>query len=83
MVKRATKDIKKAILSVLQKEGDLTYAQLQRKVGTGFTTITANCEELQAYGAIIITKKEKHQATGRPYFVVAITKQGRDFLKNL
>ncbi|HLC72674.1 MAG TPA: hypothetical protein VJH37_03770 [Candidatus Nanoarchaeia archaeon] len=83
MVKRPSKDIKKAILSVLNKEGDLTYAQLERKVNTAFVSIVDNCQELQTFGAVIISRKDKHKATGRPYFLVSITKQGRDILKKM
>ena len=77
MTKRATRDIKMLILKTLNKEGDLTFAQLERKTNTGFITIKANCEELQHYSFVSILKKDKHSATGRPYFLVSITKEGK------
>lgn len=80
MSKRATKEIKKAILKALASTGEMTYAQLERKVNTGFISIKNNCEELQTYGAVSIIKKEKHPATGRPYFIVSITKQGKKII---
>ena len=83
MKKRSVKEIKIAILKILNEEGDLTLAQLERKVNTGFLTIKSNCEELETFGAVSITKKDKHLATGRPYFIIGITKQGRDLLKRL
>jgi len=81
MTKRGSQDIKKLILKILDKEGNLTFAQLERKLNTGFRTIKANCEELEEFGAVSIIKKEKHEATGRAYFLVSITAQGRKILE--
>ena len=77
MSKRSTRDIKRQILRTLIREGNLTFAQLERKANTGYITIKINCEELQDFGAVSIIKKEKHTATGRPYFLVSITKEGK------
>ena len=79
MSKRQSKDIKMLILKELNKK-DLTFAQLERKINTGFRTIKTNCIELEKFGTIKITKRENHKATGRPYFVVSITKQGRKII---
>mgnify|MGYP001567013400 FL=1 len=40
-------------------------------------------KELWSYGAVTITKINKHPATGRPYSKVEITIQGREILKRL
>jgi len=80
MLKRTSLDIKKKILNLI-KSSPMTYAQLERKVNTGFITIKSNCEELQLYGFIKIEKKDKHQRSGRPYFIVKITEKGLEFLK--
>ena len=82
MSKRGSQDIKKLILKTLDKEGSLTFAQLERKLNTGFRTIKSNCEELEEFGAVNIINKEKHEATGRAYFLVNITQQGRKILEN-
>ncbi len=66
---------------MLNREGGLTLAQLERKINTGFRTIKSNCEELQEFGAVSITKEERHEATGRPYFIISITKQGKKILE--
>jgi predicted transcriptional regulator len=80
MSKRSPFNIKKSILTLI-KSSPLTYAQLERKVNTGFVTIKDNCEELQSYGFVKIEKKDKHERSGRPYFQVRITEEGLKFLK--
>ncbi len=80
MYKRSSLNIKKKILELITSS-PMTFAQLERKVNTGFITIKTNCEELQLYGFVKIEKKEKHQRSGRPYFQVKITEKGREFLK--
>jgi len=81
MSKRRTREIKRLILQLLHNEGDLTFAQLERKVNTNFVTVRSNCEELAAFGMVTITKKERHPATGRPYFIVGITKRGKTIVE--
>jgi len=83
MNKRGSNKIKKLILKSLDKKGDLTFAQLERKVNTGFRTIKANCEELRDFGSIKIARKLAHKANGRAYFVISITSNGKDVLKRL
>ena len=80
MSKRKSADIKKKILDCLKKE-QLTYAQLERKVNTGFRTIKSNCEEMESYGFVSIKKIEKHESNSRPSFLISITEDGRSFLK--
>ena len=59
----------------------MSYAQLERKINTGFETIKSNCEELRKFGFIEINKKEKHERNGKPYFQIKITEKGLAFLK--
>ena len=80
MYKRSSFEIKKKILFLL-KSGDLTYAQLERKTNTGFRTIKNNCDELESYGFIGIEKNEKHPKSGKPFSMIKITENGREFLK--
>ncbi len=80
MYKRSSFDIKRKVLFFLKKE-DLTYAQLERKVNTGFRTIKLNCAELQNYGLIQIQEIGKHPSNGKVYFLIKITQRGLDFLK--
>lgn len=81
MSKRGSFDIKKRILELI-KSSQMSYAELERKVNTGFNTIKANCEEMEKFGFIEINKLTKHPRSGRPYFQVGITEKGREFLKN-
>lgn len=80
MVKRGSYEIKKQILMVV-KERPSSYAELERKVDTGFRTIKANCDELSDYGYIAVEKIERDPANGKPSFRVSLTAQGQDFLQ--
>ena len=82
-MKRKSQEIKKQILKILSSGKPYTYAELERKVNTGYRSIVANCQELKSFNAIKITKEKKHDANGRPYFKTEITQQGRFVLKNL
>lgn len=61
----------------------MTYAQLERKINTGFETIKSNCEELEKFGFIEIKKIEKHERNRRFYFQLTLTSSGLNFLKTL
>ncbi len=80
MSKRSSFDIKKKILELVKSPK--TFAELERKVNTGFITIKENCEELEKFGFVTIKKISKHSANGKPYFEVKITEQGINFLKS-
>lgn len=80
MAKRGSYEIKKQILMVV-REKPATYAQLERKIDTGYRTVKANCDELSDYGYIAVEKTEKNPANGRPSFRVSLTVQGREFLQ--
>lgn len=79
MTKRGSYEIKKQILMVV-REKPATYAQLERKIDTGYRTVKANCDELSDYGYIDVEKVERHPANGRPSFIVKISENGRTFL---
>ncbi len=80
MSKRSSFEIKKDILNQL-KSSSMTYAQLERKINTGFETIKLNCEELEKFGFVEVKKMNKHDRNGRPYFQIKINQKGFDFLK--
>jgi len=79
MLKRSSFDIKKKILELVKSPK--TFAELERKVNTGFITIKENCDELEKFGFVTIRKISKHSMNGKPYFEVRITEQGNNFLK--
>ena len=74
MSKRSSYEIKEKILFCV-KEKPLSYAELERKVNTGYRTIKSNCKELEHFGQIKI-ETIKHPANGRIAHIVSITKQG-------
>jgi len=82
-MKRTSQEIKKRILELLSNNRSYTYAQLERKINTGYRSIVSNCKELESFDAVKIKKLKKHSANGRPYFIVEITEQGIKFLHNL
>ena len=79
MSKRSSYAIKKQILLKV-KENPATYAELERKVNTGYRTVKANCEELKEYDFIEI-QSVTDPANGRPSHVVKITEKGLKQLK--
>jgi predicted ArsR family transcriptional regulator len=81
MPKRPSFEIKKKILACL-REKPLSYAELERKINTGFRTVKANCEELDLLGDVKIDVA-KHKANGRKAHMVSITTQGIKLLGKL
>lgn len=79
MPKRSSYAIKKQILHKV-KEKPATYAELERKVNTGYRTVKVNCEELKDYNFIEI-EKVIDPANGRPSNVVKITEKGLKQIK--
>ena len=78
-MKRSSYQIKKQILLKI-KEKPASYAELERKVNTGYRSIKSNCEELKDYDFIQI-EKVMDPANGRPSHVVKITEKGLKQLK--
>jgi len=83
MSKRTYNEIRKILLKTLEKESPLTYAQLERKLKTNPNTIRQHCKDLELFSTVKITKKTKHEANGRPYFIVEITSQGKKILEKI
>ena len=82
MKKRPTREIKQIILFVL-REKPATYAQLERKVNTGYRTVKSICEDLAQYGQVEIKRIGKHPANGRPSYKVYLTNQGQESIRGL
>ncbi len=80
MSKRSSYEIKKKIISKV-REGEATYAELERKINTGYRTIKANCEELEKYDLVKIKIVPHHPANGKPSTVVTITEKGLKLLQ--
>jgi len=71
-MKRKVIDIKKAILKILKKEGELSLKALEIKVNTGSQTIQTQIEELEFFGLVEVIKHKKSEKTGRPYTSVKL-----------
>ena len=71
-MKRKPINIKKKILKVLEKEGELSLKALEIKVNTGSQTIKTQVEELEFFGLIEKIKHKKSEKTGRPYTSVRL-----------
>lgn len=82
-MKRSSQQIKKSVLQILKDGNSRTFADLERKINTGYRSILSNCKELEIFGAITIEKLNKHESNGKPYFHVSITASGREILKKL
>ncbi len=80
MSKRTSFEIKRKIL-ICVKDKPLTFAELERKVGTGYRTVKSNCDELKGFSQVRIDFVKRHPANGRKAYVVSITEQGVKFLK--
>lgn len=72
MSRRKALDIKKEILRVLKKNGELSLRELDIKVNTNYKTIRDQIKELEFFGEIEIIKHEKSEKTGRPYTSVKL-----------
>ena len=70
MNRRKALDIKKEILRVLARDGELSLRELDIKVNTNSHTIRAQIEELDFFDKVIITKHSKNEKNGRPYTTV-------------
>ena len=71
-MRRKALEIKKRILEILKKEGDLSLRELERKVNTSYNTIKTQVEELEFFNRILITKHKKSDKNGRPYTTAKI-----------
>lgn len=83
MSKRTSHEIKREILKILKSGQVYSFAELERKINTGFRSVVTNCKELESFGTVTIQKLNKNESNGRPYFQVSITKNGLDVLKKL
>ena len=72
MSKRTVQQVRKAILEALKDGRGHAYGDLERKANTNWKTVRNHCNDLMLFKAVTISEKG-----------VKITKEGREFLKNL
>jgi predicted ArsR family transcriptional regulator len=73
-MRRNALEIKKEILAVLSKNGELSLRDLDRKVNTNYQTIRSQVKELEYFEKVIVTNHKKSEKTGRPYTTVKLKK---------
>lgn len=78
MAKRTSYEIMKKLLLKVE-EDPATYAELERKMNTGYRTVKMNSELLEDLGQVRIEAQED----GRRTNTVRITPQGRQSLKRM
>ena len=76
-MKRRVLDIKKNILKILKKDGEMSLKALEIKTNTGSQTIFTQLEELKFFKVIEIINIEKNPKTGRPSTSVRLTEAGK------
>jgi predicted transcriptional regulator len=64
--------IKKDILQMLKKYGEISLRELDIKVNTNYKTIRKQIEELEFFGKVEIIKHKKSKINGRPYTSVKL-----------
>lgn len=74
MNKRKPLEIKKEILKVLEKHGEMSLRELDIKVHTNYKTIRDNVEELEYFGKVSVIRHQKNDKTGRPFTTVRLMK---------
>lgn len=73
MSRRKALDIKKEILDVLKKHGELSLRELDIKVNTNYQTIRDQVKELEFFGKVEVVKHEKNEKNGRAYTTVRLS----------
>jgi len=71
-MRRKALDIKKKILEVLKKEGEMSLRELDIKVNTNSSTIKTQVEELEFFNKIKVINHIKSEINGRPYKTVKL-----------
>lgn len=72
MAKRKPLEIKKEILNILRKEGSMSVKKLEKKVNTNYQSILNNCEELEYFKLVKISKTDVDSVNGKEYLVVTL-----------
>jgi predicted transcriptional regulator len=71
-MKRKPLEIKKKIIEILKKEGEVSIKKLEKKVNTNYQTIINNCEELEYLGIIKTRKTYDDSVNGKSYRVAEL-----------
>ena len=66
-MRRKALEIKKKIIEILKKHGEMSLRDLETKANTNNKTIKTQIEELEWFGKVIVLKHNKNEKNGRPY----------------
>lgn len=66
-MKRTHKEIRKAILEILKDNRFHSYGDLERKVNTNWQTIRDHCENLEFFGVVEISGRNKIRITEKGF----------------
>ena len=72
MPKRSSLQLKKEIIAILKKHGELSLRDLDIKVNTNYKTIREHVSELEFFEKVKVTTHKKNKKTGRPYTSVSL-----------
>ena len=71
-MRRNALEIKKEILDILAKNGELSLRELDIKTNTSYQTIRTQVKELEFFEKVEIIKHQKNEKNGRPYTTVKL-----------
>jgi len=80
-MRRTAIQIRKEILKLLAKKGELSFRQMESKINTSTGTIKRQVEDLEALGFITITEHKSHPKNRKPYHTCRITEKGTEYIK--
>lgn len=72
MSRRKALEIKKDILHILQKHGEISLRELDIKANTNSTTLRTQVEELEYFGCVVVSKHQRNEKNGRPFTTVKL-----------
>ena len=72
-MRRKALEIKKKIIEILKKHGEMSLRDLETKANTNNKTIKTQIEELEWFGKVIVLKHNKNEKNGGPYTSIKIS----------
>ena len=80
-MRRPAIEIRKEILKLLLKEGELSLRELESKIDTNNLTIKAQVADLKSLGFVTVKEHKAHPKNNKPYQSCRITEKGIEYIK--
>ena len=80
-MKRTSVEVRKAILKLLIRYGELSLSQLETKVNTASQTIKNQVQDLKSLGFVVVKHYTSHPKNKKPYTTCRITEKGMTYMK--